>query len=1813
MLLIAMFVFPFFSLDVSTIDYVKIDHYGLKFILTRDNAYFIYNNTEFKFSFVRAGTLLSGGDIINPSRELYVLRFMGPGGKLEINVTFYLVSFLPRVKLGYHGSRLSTNSFSIIVESNISLSYRDIRHELSTISGLFYNWRDSIDQGYKVIVTPNGRNSYRIKYIDLDRDWSIDPLVGASEGPYDEQRVEAIYDSSDLYLPVYKYNNKFTVDDLNDVVAFKYLGQGSIDYVRVYVSSVVGSPSIKVGIAYDYNGQPGAIINEGSLALSGSGWIGVNIPASLNVTQVYWIVISGLGVDANNYFKVQLISNPGFDGKYFYSNDLSMADAAIATSMDGGTTWSIDTSIWGVFKTDFGGAVKPSQAYADRAAYDPPVTYWFRPVNRTLVNSISFLLRYSGSIDVKIYNNDTGKLLAYNTSYVDTGTAAAVVKLSLNSTILLNPNVMYRIEVARISGTFKVIILFSLDNGAYTFGGRSYYVNIAGIDYPDGDLPFKFSGAQITNFTITSGAYYWANSTTVKYKYPFSFDFPAGSKNKQLKLYYPSLQTIMYLLADGSRELSQTEYLVQSYNSSHNVIILSDYTLQSYGYSYELWTKAPSAVTQITTDHTYYDPGDTITGQAILKDPNGNPINQSATAELIQGTSTVIRDLSGNQNHGTVYGGAQFINTTYGTAIELDGTDDYIEANTPNLLTFTLEVLFKANNISANGVFVSKTVKSTYEDWNYNFRIRYDKLYFNIYNNNTQDALIGSTVLSNNVWYHAVVTFDENNNTIMYLNGVVDGQKTFAVKPNLVNPVTTWIARYHYQVDAYAGMFNGSIALVRIYSRALTSSEITQNYYSVVYDNTTFVRDGLVLYLEFDNYVSGTVISSFSGSSVNGVFDFTLDIPSDVVDGTLYVNVWTNDTYSGVNYVTIMVSGLNITLSVSDSRIDVSSTAIIDVDVVYTVDGSRPSGQVYINGSMVDVLDGSGSYGISMASVGKWSFIVTAASFDGVNNYNSNSVSVIWDKVSITLAVVDDRIDVGSTANITVSAVYAYDNAVFSGTVNLNDSLTKSLVGKYYYAVANISDGLYGLTVFDSNIVYVVFDRIQFILSAADDRIDVGSAASIDVNAYYEYDNAVFNGTYSFNDTLTKNQVGKYYYTISSMIDNLYGLSVYQANTIYIIFDKLTVSMAANVTQPYIGEAAFINWTIIYQYDGQVVSSFNIEIYRNGSMVYSGNASGFTEAYSNPVKYRYTVNSIIDNQYGITVFDSNSISITWVKLNITIVSEFVSGSSNIPTYLQPGEQFKYVIRVTLEPSGSGLNTTVKAYWDTLLLVSNTTDQNGDGVLIFNVPRTLSYSVKIYAYYGSNNESVLAGSYNVNELIVSDFYAVGFNPTTVSWDLDVMQGLVPNVWGVIAIIEDGDAAYRIDNLDIALATNVYLRYIEINDSSIYPGYKYTLTIYVENYGSVAYSGILTIKIIVRNLSVIQTLNIPIEVLPANYNITTYQFTFTWNYTLPLRSYPLLFDINGQYYPGILLSNNSIHVVYAVEVSGTQASVNYDIQGKLVKWYLAETCNVMLTFEYIKSTSVSESSLDISVSASDTIVESGDNVTITVDITNTLPVQLRFYVTFSTPSGSFRSNLLVLDYNESLSISSSFTVPDYPLDQVVTLNIEVIIVDENNVQLTTSTIKIMVFNQAPRITLLEPPEGSTIKGNLTISFDIQDSSGISYVSYYIDVEGVWHNLSNPYEIFMDTRKYANGRIIIIVRAVDIHGNMNQQSFYFYIDNPEMQSAFYQMWMSIGQLLSRWIFIPGVVTAILVLGLGFVIGKWTSKRPNVIVISKEELEKE
>ena len=197
------------------------------------------------------------------------------------------------------------------------------------------------------------------------------------------------------------------------------------------------------------------------------------------------------------------------------------------------------------------------------------------------------------------------------------------------------------------------------------------------------------------------------------------------------------------------------------------------------------------------------------------------------------GSGTTWTDLIGNGNNGTLTNGPTF-SSADGGAIVFDGTDDVVIV--ANMSTFaptavTFETWFKHTYSAGYKGLIDKG-RDNYEGYSLNIDEISRKTRFKVRVGSSNKAVSCSTEYVDDVWNHVVGTYDGTDLKI-YLNGSLDGT-TNAPGTMGSNTIDVRIGSTNDDIE-----YDGNIAISRIYNRALTATEITQNY------NATKGRFGL--------------------------------------------------------------------------------------------------------------------------------------------------------------------------------------------------------------------------------------------------------------------------------------------------------------------------------------------------------------------------------------------------------------------------------------------------------------------------------------------------------------------------------------------------------------------------------------------------------------------------------------------------------------------------------------------------------------------------------------------------------------------------------------------------------------------------------------------------------------------------------------------------------------------------------------------------------------------------------------------------------
>ena len=207
----------------------------------------------------------------------------------------------------------------------------------------------------------------------------------------------------------------------------------------------------------------------------------------------------------------------------------------------------------------------------------------------------------------------------------------------------------------------------------------------------------------------------------------------------------------------------------------------------------------------------------------------------AAKRDSYPGTGTTWRDISGNQNNGTLTNGPTF-NSDNGSSIVFDGTNDYVSCGNASSLQSTIgsvSAWVKTTTPGSSyrsiitkqdswGLFVKDGILITY-DWSA-----------------IADRTTGINI-SDGTWKNVVMTFTEtigtpSNNAIVYLNG--NPVLTTTVKYDN-NNINLEIGRGGNLPPGSSQFLNGNISQALLYNKVLTAQEVLQNY------NATKTRYGL--------------------------------------------------------------------------------------------------------------------------------------------------------------------------------------------------------------------------------------------------------------------------------------------------------------------------------------------------------------------------------------------------------------------------------------------------------------------------------------------------------------------------------------------------------------------------------------------------------------------------------------------------------------------------------------------------------------------------------------------------------------------------------------------------------------------------------------------------------------------------------------------------------------------------------------------------------------------------------------------------------
>ncbi len=203
-------------------------------------------------------------------------------------------------------------------------------------------------------------------------------------------------------------------------------------------------------------------------------------------------------------------------------------------------------------------------------------------------------------------------------------------------------------------------------------------------------------------------------------------------------------------------------------------------------------------------------------------------------------SGTTAGDISGYNNNGTINGATHTdgVPGTGGTALEFNGSSDYVNvgsgAHFDNLPEIMISAWVNLLNTYNSSYIIARNHSGT-NNMRFALRINENKEVIPRYESDWNTGI----VLEENKWTHLVFIYN-NSEWFLYKDGVFQVSREQAV---------SLISRPNYEVligarkdgESFDDFWNGIIDDVRIYSRALTASEI-QTLYAQTKDN--YLADG---------------------------------------------------------------------------------------------------------------------------------------------------------------------------------------------------------------------------------------------------------------------------------------------------------------------------------------------------------------------------------------------------------------------------------------------------------------------------------------------------------------------------------------------------------------------------------------------------------------------------------------------------------------------------------------------------------------------------------------------------------------------------------------------------------------------------------------------------------------------------------------------------------------------------------------------------------------------------------------------------------
>jgi hypothetical protein len=216
----------------------------------------------------------------------------------------------------------------------------------------------------------------------------------------------------------------------------------------------------------------------------------------------------------------------------------------------------------------------------------------------------------------------------------------------------------------------------------------------------------------------------------------------------------------------------------------------------------------------------YYSPRIVTSGLVLALD--------AADKLSYRGSGTTWRDLSGNNNTGTLTNGPTFSTGNMGSIV-FDGVDDYVNCGNNSSINLTSYITLSTWTKKAYGSSASVAIdkgRDNYGAWSLLFDVVANKVEFHCRISGTNSSVVSNTSYGNNIWTNITAVFT-GTNLLIYINGRLDNTT------NISGTIGTNAIDFSIGKANDGFNWGGRVANVLMYNTALSATDVLNNYNAV--------------------------------------------------------------------------------------------------------------------------------------------------------------------------------------------------------------------------------------------------------------------------------------------------------------------------------------------------------------------------------------------------------------------------------------------------------------------------------------------------------------------------------------------------------------------------------------------------------------------------------------------------------------------------------------------------------------------------------------------------------------------------------------------------------------------------------------------------------------------------------------------------------------------------------------------------------------------------------------------------------------------